>query len=629
MPIFSKKGIINRIELDLFLKKIKKAELENNSSNRAIADSNKEELIDNQIKAMVKDVSLNESGMRHTWKNQIANQVVEPLYYFKPNDLINKNSEDVTTVVGILQKAIRSGNTVKAAGSGHSYSDVATTPDFFIDTHNLNKPASKNDPIQGQLSQEILKSGSLTFAHEKMNWPDYNPEKNRALFETEAGITIANLNNVLCDREVGMINMGGYDGQTIMGAISTSTHGSGITLPPFPDLLRSLVLVTTGKWNGTTISGREAQGGVYMYRIEPTNGITDAQKYKNENIQLIQDDDCFNSVICSMGCMGVIYSIVIEVMQKYWLSETRTMSTLDKVLEMLSSPKDQKGALPSALTNIRNLEVLVHPYPMKGLEVIEMDPKQSPEAYYPYFKCLVTERNIVPEGTKQRDEKPRNFFMQLLSKFEFSFEFTVDLLNTFPKLTPVILDSALTGLVDKDYVNLYWKIYDLGLNQNAGFATEIGFSLQDESGNYTNENFKKAVDKIHCIAQNARINGEQYQTSPFSLRFVKSSNAHLSMMQGVNTCMIEMDMITGTYGGPEIMMRYQNNMYEFGGRPHWGLEFDNLSGANNFIADMYPKLDKWLSVYNQFNSNGTFNNKFTDRLGFTKHDFHRNKEAIV
>jgi hypothetical protein len=321
--------------------------------------------------------------------------------------------------------------------------------------------------------------------------------------------------------------------------------------------------------------------------------------------------------------MGVVYSIVLEVMQKYWLSETRTITTLDKVMEMLSSPAGSPGALPTALQQTRNLEVLVHPYPMKGLQVVEMDTKQPAETYYPYFKCLVTERHIVPEGTVSPDTKPRDFLVQLMSLFKLSFELTVTLLNTFPKLTPAIINTALSGLVDKDYVQVYWKIYDLGLNGNAGFATEIGFALEDGKGGYTNKNFKAAVDKIHRIAQNARVNGEQYQTSPFSLRFVKSSNAHLSMMQGINTCMIEMDMITGTYGGPEIMMRYQNNMYDLGGRPHWGLEFDNLSGANNMIGNMYPNLNKWMAVYNQFNSKGTFNNGFTDRVGFTKHNFVR------
>ena len=623
MPLIQKSAVAPEI-LASVLAKLKESELGTVLS--AVEQEVKqigEELVDGLLNNMATEMPLTDKGMHQTWVNQIANQTVNPLYYFKPDSLLQPGDGDITSVVGILQRSVSSGNTVKAAGSGHSYSNVATTPDFFIDTHALNQVADASNPIEGQLTQDNLKAGSLPLADEIMSWPDYNPESNRALFETEAGIKICDLNDALCARGVGLMNMGGYDGQTIMGAISTSTHGSGITLPPFPDMLRSLVLVTTGKWNGTTISGGANLNGVYIYRIEPTNGITDPLKYSDPNIGLIQDDDCFNSVICSMGCMGVVYSIVLEVMQKYWLSETRTLTTLDKVIGMLSSPDGSPGALPTLLEQTRNLEVLIHPYPMKGLEVVEMDLSKPAEIYYPYFKCLVTERHIVPEGTVSPDTKPRDFLVQLMSLFKLSFEVTVTLLNTFPKLTPAIINTALAGLEDQDYVQIYWKIYDLGLNADAGFATEIGFALEDAQGGYTNQHFKAAIDKIHRIAQNARINGEQYQTSPFSIRFVKSSNANLSMMQGINTCMIEMDMITGTYGGPEIMMRYQNNMYDLGGRPHWGLEFDNLSGANNMIGDMYPKLNTWMAVYNQFNSLGTFNNGFTDRVGFTKHTFIR------
>lgn len=592
----------------------------------------------------------NESGMHLEWSNQLGHpstvggikdpttiekiraafakdnmlnsaQIVHPLYYFKPTTL--NGAEDEESIVAILKKSLATGNTVKAAGSGHSYSDVCTTPDYFIDTHSLDKASNSEHPITGQLSQEMLRDDvGLQLTTEPIEWSSYDPSNNKALFETESGIILSDLNKVLHDRNVGLSNMGGYDGQTIIGAISTSTHGSGITLPPFPDMLKSLVMATTGKWNGETFSGNpDGDEGVYLYRIEPSNGITDPAKYNDPSIQLIQDDDCFNAVICSMGCMGVIYSVVLEVMQMYWLSETRYLTTFDKVMDMLQPTAD--GGIAQKLQDVRNFEVLVHPYAMDGFQVLDIDPDKPASDYYPYYKCLVTERHIAPEPDNIIDRSGhRNFFVQLMSLFKISFEITVKIINTFPRLTPYIIDAALNGLPDTDYVNRYWKIYTLGLNQDAGFATEIGFSLQD-GDNYTPRHFQAAVDKIHAIAQDARVNGLQYQSSPFSLRFVKSSNAHLSMMQGTNTCMIEMDMVVGTYGGKEIMKRYQDNMYSVGGRPHWGLEFDHLTNNNGLVESMYPELDKWLAVYNQFNALGTFNNNFTERVGFQKFDFKR------
>eukprot|EP00794_Sanderia_malayensis_P006884 gene6884-7659_t len=583
------------------------------------------------------DLVPSKPGQRSRWQNQSATQVVEPLYYFKPDTLSikkgNTDNVDATdysyeltasynSIVSILKKALATNDTVKAAGSGHSYSDVASTCDYFIDTHGLNKVADKNSPIEGQLSQDALKS-SLPLVDDVISWKDdgKGPEAHRALFETEAGITIKDLNEAMFKRNVAMINMGGYDGQTIVGAISTSTHGSGVTLPPFPDLVQSLVLATTGKWNDQTVGGSDVDdGGVWLYRIEPTDGITDPTKYSHPQIQLIQDDHCFHSVICSMGCIGVIYSIVIEVMQVYWLEETRYKTTLEEVIKLLSSPEGMPGALPTALQETRNLEVLIHPYPMDGSKVIEMDFSKPPETYYKNFKCLVTKRNIVPRPDNPEGKKGhRNFFSQLFARFELSFEIIVELLNLVPDATPFAIDEAMNGLVDESYINKSYDIYNLGLNQDAGVATEIGFPIQTKEETYTKEYFVKAVDKIHRIGQNSRINGNQYQTSPFALRFVKSSNAKLSMMHGANTCMIEMDMITGTYGTQEIMKRYQNAMYKLAGRPHWGLQFDNI--PPNVIPAMYSQFKEWVRVYKMFNSKGTFSSPFTDRVGITDFTF--------
>lgn len=562
-----------------------------------------------------------QTGPRQTWKNQLANQVVQPLFVFYPRSL--NDPADSQSITAILDRALSTGSLVKAAGSGHSYSDVATTPDFFINTHGLNRIANSANPIAGQLNAGELRS-TMPLALAPINWSSYDPENNRALFETEAGITIRDLNQSLESLNLGLMNMGGYDGQTIIGATSTSTHGSGITLGPFPDMVRSLVLATTGSWDGKTFGGKNPENGVALYRIEPADGITDPDKYNDPAIQLIQDDQCFRAVICSMGCFGVIYSVVLEVMQMYWLEENRTLTNLKDVIEQLKPNPQNPNHLPDALVNIRNFEVLVHPYPMKDGEVVEMDPAEPAETYYPYFKCLITARNIVPRPDNIIGRSGhRNIITQFLSMFDITFEVLVAFLNEFPTLIPEIISLSLPSLVDTNYINKSFEIYNLGLNQNAGFATEIGFALQDSAGNYTETHFQQAVDRIHRIAQRARVQGVQYQTSPFALRFVKASQAQLSMMQGINTCMIEMDMVTGTYGGPEVMQRYQENMYELGGRPHWGLEFDHLTGSNNLIGRMYPQLVSWLSVYSQLNRKGTFNSSFTDRVGFTDIHFER------
>ncbi len=93
------------------------------------------------------------------------------------------------------------------------------------------------------------------------------------------------------------------------------------------------------------------------------------------------------------------------------------------------------------------------------------------------------------------------------------------------------------------------------------------------------------------------------------------------MMNRGITAMIELDMVTGSEGGVETITRLQEALYSKSGIPHWGLEFDNLSGNHNLLQKMYPNLEKWIKVYQQLNSKGTFNNKTTSRLGFSKLNF--------
>jgi hypothetical protein len=64
-------------------------------------------------------------------------------------------------------------------------------------------------------------------------------------------------------------------------------------------------------------------------------------------------------------------------------------------------------------------------------------------------------------------------------------------------------------------------------------------------------------------------------------------------------------------------------MYGFGGRPHWGL-LNFLSGGDKLIGSMYERYPTWLSLFQQLNPDGMFDNAFTDRCGISKHTFVRN-----
>lgn len=479
------------------------------------------------------------------WENAIKNQVATPKRIYYPTSL--------QETADCIKQAESQNLHVRAAGSGHSFSCIATTNDYLVYTKSFNKPLV--------LDTSVLRAGVDA----------------SSLFETEAGIKIQDLIDTLAARGRALPNLGSYTGQAIIGAISTSTHGSGITLGPLPAMVRSLVLVTTG--------GK-------AYRIEPANGITDPAKYHRPDVELKQDDDWFYSAVVSMGCMGVIYSIIIETLPLYNLIETRTVTTWTEVKKVL-----QQG---DEMHKNRHFEVLVNPYPRADGE----------------HTCLITRRNIAPPDIPLYLSGRYSYwstFLNMLPEY-YSQNSTYAFLNGNPKSIPSTLDSGLGQLKCDRYVNRYDKVLNLGVNGVDGYATEIGYPL-DMTIQATEEMFLWAKKAIQLSGGNGDI--KNYFTSPFSLRFVKASTAYLSPQYGRDTCMIEIPFLCRpgvnlVAQSKAMMTSIENRCYKLNGRPHWGLEFDNITADQ--VRSIYPKFDAWLAVHNKLNARGTFNNSFSDRL---------------
>lgn len=481
---------------------------------------------------------------RQTWTDTIGSRICQPLRVFQPTSLDDLRS--------ILRQAAVDGCRVKAVGSGHSFTDVAVTRDLLVDTHGLSRPLD--------LETDLLRAGS-------------DPD---TLFAAEAGIVVRDLNDALWAAGRGLVNMGGYDGQTIAGVISTSTHGSGLGFGPLSSQIVSLTVVGA---NGKT------------WRIEPTDGITDPIRWtaRHPDVELKQDDAWFRAVQVGVGCLGVVYAVVLRVRGAYWLREERALGRWSRVKADLAD-----GAV---LRDNEHYEVLVNPYLTNGDHT-----------------CLITRRSEVPAPDEPPLAQPhRNFFVELVASIPGSSDLLLLVLNAYPDLIPQIIDAAMGSIVG-DYVDRSYYVYNIGkANDVPAYGSEIGFPL---------DRYLDATDRILEIAAKRQRVGQAYLTSPFSLRFVKASDAYLSMMQGADTCMIEFPMLRGTVGGIELLQEIETEMYAFGGRPHWGL-LNFLSGANDLIASMYPKLPDWLEIYRQIGGDGTFENAFTERCGFTPRRFGR------
>jgi hypothetical protein len=97
-----------------------------------------------------------------------------------------------------------------------------------------------------------------------------------------------------------MPTLGGHNGQSLAGAISTSTHGGDWNQPPFPDVVRAVHLVTEG--------GRELW--IEAARNPVTKADSDSAALRAvlpcKDIEIVRDDRIFDAVRFACGRFGVI-----------------------------------------------------------------------------------------------------------------------------------------------------------------------------------------------------------------------------------------------------------------------------------------------------------------------------------
>lgn len=266
--------------------------------------------------------SLTKMADPNQWSDWLGEQTCTPVSKTQPTTL--------NQLVAIINDAGGKKQRLRAVGSGHSTSDITRTDGgILIDPHQM---AAIMDVDTAALNP----LGSTT-----------------SLIRVQSGILIKDLNQQLDSRGLALVQMPAYDGQTISGAMSTGTHGSGAKWGPMASMLRSIVMVIG---NGTVL------------QIEPANGgITDPSKFTGTlpeapgvPVVLLQNDDWCNTAQVSMGCLGVIYSYTIEVKAAFHVSENRTAMRWEDIEDQFAP--EAFNPLPGPLEDWDHFELVVSPY---------------------------------------------------------------------------------------------------------------------------------------------------------------------------------------------------------------------------------------------------------------------------
>jgi hypothetical protein len=344
---------------------------------------------------------------RKRWRNHTGNQWVEPLRIYRPATLAE------------LQEIVRTAEvdnaTVRAVGSGHSWSDVALTTGYLLRTDRLGDP----------LPLDCVRR-------------DHGGE---TLVRVEAGMRIRALNQHLADQDLALSQMGGYDAQTVAGVVSTSTHGSGLEFGPLNDFVRSLDLVAAG--------GR-------VHRIEPADGPTDPAAFARAHPDWVlhQDDVTFHAAAVNMGCMGVIYAATLAVEGAYWLTEVRELTTWSKV----------RGQIPAALQANRHYELYLNLYPGEDGE-------------HRCIVCR-RNRTRDARRRRPTDRLHRHWWIELASRSKVIPFVGNVVLDLMPDSAPKRTDQLLGALADNEYTGPSYKVLNIGAaNLLPAYSSELAVPL--------------------------------------------------------------------------------------------------------------------------------------------------------
>ena len=211
-----------------------------------------------------------------------------------------------------IEEAGRSGLKVRTVGSGHSWRQ--------LELEERNGAILRMDRLK-----KIFGVKEEGFNH---------------VVSTEGGVTIEELNKYLSAEGWALPNMGDTDRQTIAGAVSTETHGSGAALESLSELVTGMTLI---RFDG--------------------NGAVEHKPTGDE----------LKAARVSLGALGVIYEVRLRVVKKYYLRHIRS------VVEM----REERHRLRQVVKDYRNVEYWYYPYTGLSERIIRYEIPWSRENKYP------------------------------------------------------------------------------------------------------------------------------------------------------------------------------------------------------------------------------------------------------
>lgn len=197
------------------------------------------------------------------WRNWSKHVACEPATVGHPG-----GTEEV---VQLVQTAAASGQQVRVAGTGHSFNDAVCTTGVLLMLDRMKRVLAI--------------------------------DRESGIIRVQAGCTLGEMSRQLAEHGLALSNLGDIDQQTIAGAISTGTHGTGLRFPTLAQDVVGLELVA-------------GDGSVHRFSGD-------------------EDSEPFHAAQVALGALGVVTEVTLRCRPHFRLRMREEPRQIEEVLQEL------------------------------------------------------------------------------------------------------------------------------------------------------------------------------------------------------------------------------------------------------------------------------------------------------
>jgi L-gulonolactone oxidase len=454
------------------------------------------------------------------WRNWAGDERCAPAAIERPSS--------IAEIAAALERAAEYGQRVRVAGAGHSFSDIALTDGRLLRLDRMSRLLEVDRP-----------SG---------------------LVRVQGGITIHALNARLAAIGLALENLGDIDVQSIAGAISTATHGTGARLRNIASQVTALTLVLA---DGSTLHCSE------------------------------QDDpELLRAARVGLGALGVVAEVTLRCVPAFRLRGLDAPAPLEQTLDHFEE---------LALAN-DHFEFFVFPHARMAL-------------------TRTNNRTEEPARPRSRASAYANDVLLTNHAFGLFCRLGRRMPAQIPRINRLVTRLAgASRRVDRSdrifasprLVRFTEMEYALPRERTVEAVRRVlelveGGPLEDGSRSHGP---RKGGPRPAGGRRRGAARAPFAVPFPIEVRTVAADDALLSTAAGRDSGYVAVHMFEGMAWEP-YFRAVEAIMDELGGRPHWGKRHFQSAAT---LRERYPEWERFQAVRRRLDPEGRFANDYTDRV---------------